>query len=127
MSVYIRFEPAGLLGVVPEGTYLIDAARRMGVTLPTDCRGAECTGCLVTITQGQSLLQLRPKVKRQFLVTRVWQWTKGWLVNTNSEFRRVVSRVLSAKEVDKTTAAEATKSAKELPLDISSSAVQAEC
>ena len=35
-------------------------------------------------------------------------------------------RVMSAKEVDKTTAAEATKSAKELPLDILPSAVQAE-
>ena len=38
MSVSITFEPSGISGVVAEGTYLIDAARRMGAPLGAGCR-----------------------------------------------------------------------------------------
>ncbi len=57
MSVEVSFQPAGLSGLIAEGTYLIDAARRMGLRLPVDCRErGECTSCVVTIIAGQTLL-----------------------------------------------------------------------
>jgi ferredoxin len=58
MSVSITFEPSGLSGVVAEGTYLIDAARRMGVALGMGCTvgKGECPSCLVAIKSGSGLL-----------------------------------------------------------------------
>lgn len=58
MSVTITFEPSGLSGVVAEGTYLIDAARRMGVALGTGCTigKGECPSCLVAVKAGANLL-----------------------------------------------------------------------
>jgi ferredoxin len=58
MSVSITFEPSGLSGVVAEGTYLIDAARRMGVSLGMGCTvgKGECPSCLVAVKSGAGLL-----------------------------------------------------------------------
>jgi ferredoxin len=58
MSVSITFEPSGLSGVVAEGTYLIDAAHRMGVSLGTGCMigKGECPSCLVSVKSGANLL-----------------------------------------------------------------------
>ncbi|HET7113747.1 MAG TPA: 2Fe-2S iron-sulfur cluster-binding protein [Pyrinomonadaceae bacterium] len=58
MSVSITFEPSGLSGVVAEGTYLIDAAHRMGVSLGEGCTigKGECPSCLVSIKAGATLL-----------------------------------------------------------------------
>ena len=58
MSVSITFEPSGLSGVVAEGTYLIDAARRMGVSLGDGCTigKGECPTCLVSVKSGAALL-----------------------------------------------------------------------
>jgi ferredoxin len=58
MSVSITFEPSGLSGVVAEGTYLIDAARRMGVALGEGCTigKGECPSCLVSVKTGVTLL-----------------------------------------------------------------------
>ena len=58
MSVSITFEPSGLSGVVAEGTYLIDAARRMGVSLGEGCTigKGECPGCLISVKSGATLL-----------------------------------------------------------------------
>ena len=57
MSVEITFQPAGLSGLVAEGTYVIDAAKRMGVRISAACKGsAECTACVVSIVTGQLLL-----------------------------------------------------------------------
>jgi ferredoxin len=58
MSVSVTFEPSGLSGVVAEGTYLIDAARRMGVALGEGCTigKAECPSCLVSVKAGATLL-----------------------------------------------------------------------
>ena len=57
MSVEIRFQPAGLSGLVAEGTYLIDAAKRMGVRISAGCKGGgECTACVVSIVAGHLLL-----------------------------------------------------------------------
>lgn len=58
MSVSITFEPSGLTGVVAEGTYLIDAARRMGVPLGEGCTigKGECPNCLISVKTGVTLL-----------------------------------------------------------------------
>ena len=58
MSVSITFEPWGLSGVVAEGTYLVDAARRMGVFLGEGCTigKGECPACLVSVKTGVTLL-----------------------------------------------------------------------
>jgi ferredoxin len=58
MSVSITFEPSGINGLVAEGTYLIDAARRMGASLGTGCTAGkgECPACLVSVKSGADLL-----------------------------------------------------------------------
>jgi ferredoxin len=60
MSVSITFEPSGLTGVVAEGTYLIDAARRMGATLGAGCTAGkgECPSCVVSVKTGAELLSI---------------------------------------------------------------------
>ncbi len=68
MSVEITFQPAGLNGLVAEGAYLLEAARRMGVRLPTDCRErGECTSCAVLISAGQSLLSSPTNAEQKML------------------------------------------------------------
>lgn len=58
MSVSITFEPSGINGVVAEGTYLIDAARRMGAPLGEGCTSGkgECPACVVSVKAGANLL-----------------------------------------------------------------------
>ncbi len=60
MSVSITFEPSGISGLVAEGTYLIDAARRMGASLGTGCTAGkgDCPACLVSIYSGAELLSV---------------------------------------------------------------------
>jgi ferredoxin len=58
MSVLITFEPSGISGVVAQGTYLIDAARRMGAPLGTGCTAGkgECPACLISVKSGAEVL-----------------------------------------------------------------------
>ena len=58
MSVSITFEPSGITGVVAEGTYLIDAARRMGAPLGAGCTSGkgECPACVISVKTGSELL-----------------------------------------------------------------------
>ena len=57
MSVDIKFEPEGQGGLVAEGTYLLDAAKRLGVRLPAECKGlGECDTCAVVVETGATLL-----------------------------------------------------------------------
>jgi len=58
MSVSITFEPSGISGVVAQGTYLVDAARRMGAPLGTGCTAGkgECPACLISVKAGADLL-----------------------------------------------------------------------
>ena len=58
MSVSITFQPSGITGLVAEGTYLIDAARRMGASLGTGCTAGkgECPACVVSVKDGADLL-----------------------------------------------------------------------
>jgi len=58
MSVSITFEPSGITGVVAQGTYIIDAARRMGAPLGAGCTAGkgDCPSCIVSVTTGADLL-----------------------------------------------------------------------
>jgi ferredoxin len=57
MSVLVTFAPSGISGLVAEGTYLIDAARRMGVSIGSGCTGSgECPDCQVLVITGMELL-----------------------------------------------------------------------
>src|SRR5215510_7634838 len=58
MSVSITFEPSGISGVVAQGTYLIDAARRLGAPLGTGCTAGkgECPECLISVKMGIEVL-----------------------------------------------------------------------
>ena len=68
MSVEITFQPDGLTGLVSEGTYLIEAARRMGLRLPIDCKErGECTSCAVVVTAGHALLSSPTKAELKML------------------------------------------------------------
>lgn len=69
MSVSITFEPSGINGLVAEGTYLIDAARRMGAPLGTGCTSGkgECPECVVSVKTGANLLSPPSMVEEQQL------------------------------------------------------------
>lgn len=68
MSVEIKFEPDGHSGLIAEGTYLWDAAKRLGVRLPAECQGrGECDTCAVSVEQGMELLSSLTDPEREHL------------------------------------------------------------
>jgi len=69
MSVSITFEPSGISGLVAEGTYLIDAARRMGASLGAGCTAGkgECPACVVSVKAGAELLSTPSVVEEKQL------------------------------------------------------------
>jgi ferredoxin len=69
MSVSITFEPSGINGLVAEGTYLIDAARRMGAPLGSGCTSGkgECPECVISVKAGANLLSPPSLVEEQQL------------------------------------------------------------
>jgi ferredoxin len=68
MSVDIRFEPTGHHGIVAEGSYLWDAAKRLGVRLPAECEGrGECDTCAVIVKTGATLLSALTEAERERL------------------------------------------------------------
>jgi ferredoxin len=68
MSVDIKFQPDGLGGVIAEGTYLWDAAKRLGVNLPAQCEGrGECDTCAVVVEKGATLLSSLTEAERKLL------------------------------------------------------------
>jgi ferredoxin len=59
MSVNVEWKTGGeaRAGVIAEGTYLWDAAKRLGVRLPVECGGrGECDTCAVIVETGATLL-----------------------------------------------------------------------
>ena len=68
MSVNVKFEPEGQSGLIAEGTYLWDAAKRLGVRLPAECEGrGECDTCAVVVEEGATLLSSLTTAERQRL------------------------------------------------------------
>jgi ferredoxin len=65
MSVKIKFEPNGPSGLVPKGTSILAAARRLGFEIPA-C--GECDGtCAVKIVNGAALLSGLTDIERKQL------------------------------------------------------------
>jgi ferredoxin len=59
MSVNVEWNNGaeGHMGLVAEGTFLLDAAKRLGVSLPAECGGrGECDTCAVVVEEGATLL-----------------------------------------------------------------------
>lgn len=68
MSVNIKFEPEGRSGIIAEGTYLWDAAKRLGIYLPAECDGrGECDTCAVIVREGATLLSSLTEAERERL------------------------------------------------------------
>ncbi|HEY0319668.1 MAG TPA: 2Fe-2S iron-sulfur cluster-binding protein [Pyrinomonadaceae bacterium] len=68
MSVNIKFEPEGRIGIIAEGTYLWDAAKRLGIYLPAECEGrGECDTCAVIVKEGATLLSSLTEAERERL------------------------------------------------------------
>src|SRR5918998_6211203 len=70
MSVNVewRMEDGGRTGVVAEGTYLWDAAKRLGVRLPAECEGrGQCDTCAVVVEEGATLLSALTDAERERL------------------------------------------------------------
>lgn len=68
MSVQITFEPDGGSGLVAEGTYIWEAAKRLGVNVPAECKGrGECDSCAVVIVLGAELLSPATSAEQKVL------------------------------------------------------------
>ncbi|HYN84266.1 MAG TPA: 2Fe-2S iron-sulfur cluster-binding protein [Pyrinomonadaceae bacterium] len=70
MSVNVEWKVDGQShnGVIAEGTYLWEAAKRMGVRLPADCEGkGTCDTCAVKVIEGATLLSALTNAERERL------------------------------------------------------------
>jgi ferredoxin len=67
-EVEIKFEPDDRSGVVAIGTYLFDAAKRLGVKIEADCgRKGICDSCICQIKKGGDLLSEITKLEMEHL------------------------------------------------------------
>ena len=67
MTVNVEWKTAGSghTGLVADGTGLLDAAKRHGIALPTECGGrGECDTCAVVVEAGAALLSLITDAER---------------------------------------------------------------
>ncbi|HEX8498986.1 MAG TPA: 2Fe-2S iron-sulfur cluster-binding protein [Pyrinomonadaceae bacterium] len=68
VNVEWRTDGGGLTGLVAEGTYLLDAANRMGVRLPAECGGrGDCDTCAVVVEAGADVLSARTEAELRHL------------------------------------------------------------
>lgn len=57
MNVFVSFEPEGQSGLVASGTYLWDAAKRLGASVPEKCSiRKECDECFFMVKEGMDSL-----------------------------------------------------------------------
>jgi len=68
VDVEIIFEPDKQAGLVAVGTYIVEAAERLGVKIVTECeKRGECDSCKVKILSGAELLSEPTKMEIQRL------------------------------------------------------------
>ena len=70
MSVNVEWKVGGesRSGIVAEGTYLWQAAKRLGVRLPAECEGrGQCDTCAVVVEEGATLLSALTSAERERL------------------------------------------------------------
>lgn len=88
METDVKFEPSGRNGVAVVGTYLFDAALRLGVVIDNECeRKGNCDSCAVKITKGAELLS---------------QPTKAELEHLSAERRKKGERLSCQAKIEKT-------------------------
>ncbi len=67
MSIHVEWkaDAESRTGIVAEGTYLWDAAKRLGFRLPAECEGrGECDTCAVVVEEGATLLSTLTDAER---------------------------------------------------------------
>jgi uncharacterized 2Fe-2S/4Fe-4S cluster protein (DUF4445 family) len=105
MEAHIIFEPSGRKGLVAEGSYLFDAARRLGVEIETECgRKGECDSCAVKITEGASQLCPPTKAEKEHLTDQ--RRIKGERLSCQAKIERsgeIVVMVNEKKKVEEPT------------------------
>ena len=93
----IKFERENLEGLIPVGTYLFDAARRIGVDIADECgRLGECDSCAVTVKSGMNLLsEVTAAEKEQLSEARL---KKGERLTCQVKIEKVGEIVIMTKE-----------------------------
>jgi ferredoxin len=66
-EVELKFEPDNLVGVVPIGSYLLAAAKRLGVKIECECQTGNYNGCACLIKKGGELLSEPTKLELEHL------------------------------------------------------------
>jgi len=69
MDIEVKFEREDISGVVPVGSYLFDAARRMGIEVECERRG-ESDLCAMRIKEGGELLSETTKAEKEHLTAK---------------------------------------------------------
>lgn len=67
MEAEIKFEPEGRTGVIAVGSYIYDAAKRLGIDIPECERRGETDSCAVRIVSGKNLLTEPTKAELETL------------------------------------------------------------
>ena len=93
----IKFERENLEGLIPVGTYLFDAARRIGVDIADECgRQGECDSCAVTVKSGMNLLsEVTAAEKEQLSESRI---KKGERLTCQVKIEKAGEIVVMTKE-----------------------------
>lgn len=124
MQTEITFEPSGRDGLVAVGTYLGDAAKRLGIEI--DCeepeKENEVERCLVKVTQGAELLSPLTKIEAEYLSEELRN--EGNRLADQVKIEREGAVVVMVKEkkqaepsLDEQKAKESRKEFEELPLE----------
>jgi 2Fe-2S ferredoxin len=96
----LRFEREGRSGVAVVGSYLIDAARRVGIEVEDECgRLGLCDTCAMTITQGGDLLSAPTKAEMELLSDE--RRKNGERLSCQAKIERAGEIVIMTKEKKK--------------------------
>lgn len=69
MDIEVKFEREDISGVVPVGSYLFDAARRLGIEVECERRG-ESDACAMQIKEGGELLSETTEAEKEHLTSK---------------------------------------------------------
>lgn len=97
MEVDVKFEPSGQDGIVAAGSYLIDAAHRMGIEIDALCeRRGECDSCEMTVIKGKDLLSGVTNAEKKHLTQS--QLDKGSRLSCQAKIKKQGELVVMVKE-----------------------------
>lgn len=124
-DVIVFFESEKKEGIVAVGTYLMDAAKRLGVTVLDGCRsGEDVHQCSMTIGKGRDLLSPPTATEREQLSSSARKSGKRLSCQTKIEKAGEISIMTVEKEkeaaketTEKTSSEEYRKEFEELPLE----------